>query len=111
MLQQPLFDYSAIVLCNKGLYSVSNKSNDIKIGQLLCKLWQIHSQLLNLRIFYIVDPSRLFQLLAQYLGSDKRRVLTPGVTYGLCDIKLHWSKCIQYMCFINNCCGVQRVIA
>lgn len=45
---QPLPDYFAILLHNKGLKSVSTKPNSIKIGLLLLyKLWHIHRQLLN----------------------------------------------------------------
>jgi len=41
-----LVDYSAIMLNNRGLYSVSNKLGLL----LLYELWQIHRQLLICRI-------------------------------------------------------------
>jgi len=44
---QPSLNDSASLLCNKGLYAVSNKPNDIKIGLSLYKLWQIRRWLSN----------------------------------------------------------------
>jgi len=42
------------------------------------------------------NPSRLFGSLAQYLGSDKRRVLSPCVAY--------WQKrwCIWLWCYSSS---------
>jgi len=44
---QSLFRYSEIILDNKGLYSVSHKTNGITIGSQLYNLWQIYGHQLN----------------------------------------------------------------
>jgi len=48
-LQSSLYS-SEIILSHKGLYSVSNKTNRIKIGLQLYNLWQIQGHQLNWRI-------------------------------------------------------------
>jgi len=47
---QSLLHYSEIIQGHKGLYSVSNETNGIKIGLQLYKLWKIHKHHLNWRI-------------------------------------------------------------
>jgi len=44
------FIYSEIIQHHKGLYSVSNKTNGIKIWLQFYNLWQIHGHQLNWRI-------------------------------------------------------------
>ena len=47
---QSSLHYSVIIPGNKGLHSVSNKTNSIKIGLKLFKIWEIHGHQLNWRI-------------------------------------------------------------
>jgi len=68
-----------ILLDNKWLHSVSNKSNGIKIGVYFTNQdkFTCHAELKNCKI---ENHSSLFWPVAQYIGSDRRRVLSPGVT-------------------------------
>jgi len=47
---QSSLHYSEIILGSKGLYSVSNKPNGIKIGLQLYNIYRIHGHQLNWRI-------------------------------------------------------------
>jgi len=76
---QSLLHYSEIIPGHKGLYSVSNNTNGIKIGLQLMANSQTPGELKNCKL---ENTSLLFAPLAQYLGSDKRRVLSPCVTIG-----------------------------
>jgi len=75
-----LLHYNKIILDNKLLYSVSNKANSIKIGLQLMANSRTAAELKNCKL---ENPSLLFGPLAQYLGSNKRRVLNPCVTNGI----------------------------
>ena len=57
---QSSLPYSEIIPCNKGLHSVSNKTNRIKIRLQLFKLWQIHRHQLNWRIVNSKPLSPIF---------------------------------------------------
>jgi len=59
------------------LYSVSNKISGIKIGLQLMANSRIPADLKNLKL---ENPSLLFGPPAQYLGGDKRLVLSPCIT-------------------------------
>jgi len=50
------WNYSEIIQRRKGLYSVSNKTNGIKIGLQLYNLWQSHGHQLNWRITNTKTP-------------------------------------------------------
>jgi len=67
-----------IILGHKGLCSVSNKTNGIKIGLQRTANSCTLSELKNCKL---ENPSLLFGPLAQNPGSDKRRILSPCVTY------------------------------
>ena len=88
-------DYSAILLGNKGLYSVSNKPKASKSGPTL----QHMTDLKNCRI---ENPSCLLRPLAQYLGSDKRWVLSPDII--ILYLILYISLMILIVCLMRPGC-------
>src|SRR6218665_3097906 len=75
---QSLLYYSEIILEYNWLYSRSNKTNGIKIGLQLTANSRTPVELKNCKL---ENTSLLFGPLTQYLGSDKRRFLSPFVTF------------------------------
>ena len=93
---QTLLYYSEIISRHKRLYSVSNKTNSIKIGLQLYNLtWQVHRQTpAELKNCKLENPSLLFGPVTQNLGSSKRRVLSPCVTYMYCN-RLNYNQAFE----------------
>src|SRR6218665_1227910 len=74
---QSSLHYSEIIPGNKVLYSESNKTNGNKIGSQLLQLMANSRTPGEFKNCKLENPSLLLGPLAQYLGSNKRRVLSP----------------------------------